>query len=312
MSDYENRTDSMRKVKQYYEHYKETGRQQSVLHRDVRRFVLSVIRTGRLGNAMFEYSALYGLANLTNRIPVLNPDFRDLAAIFHLLVPVREKTLQLKVQYNQRDFVETYDVAETVRTLFALPVDVKLFGFFQYFRYFSHVDKEIRKQFTFRDSIQRRVRHFFSETFTKADESVKVGIHVRRTDLSMKNWISFGFGPPPASYFENAMNYFRKRYKNVRFILCSDDLLWSSQHIRAGDVTFVENRPPEVDMAILASCDHVIIGNGSFGWWVSWLCRGVTVRYKRIPEYNTYIYNATLGDHWPPEDDYNHYVVIDS
>ncbi|KAK2139215.1 hypothetical protein LSH36_1937g00006 [Paralvinella palmiformis] len=94
--------------------------------------------------------------------------------------------------------------------------------------------------------------------------------------------------------------------------LGNDDIKWARKHLLGDDITFATNHTGALDMAILASCDHVIVGNGSFSWWVGWLCTGSTVRYKWMPKYDSHLYNFTRGEYWPPNDTYNHYIAIDS
>ncbi|KAK2144543.1 hypothetical protein LSH36_748g02056 [Paralvinella palmiformis] len=278
------------------------------------RFMLSVLRQGRLGNGMSQYSALLGLANLTNRIPILNPGYRDLAQIFTISTPVQNRLESNKTFYRLGR--KAPDVPLTVeaatQALRNISQNVMLEGYFQNFRFFSPVSKKIRKEFTFKKNIRRQVSRFFKHHNFTEKNVTKVGIHVRRTDLNTPSRMAQGFGCPPPTYFINAMKFFRNKYLDVHFVICSDDMHWTREHIKGDDVTFVSNNPPEVDMAIMTSCDHVIISNGSFSWWIGWLCRGTTVRYEQIPKYNTRLYNMTSGGIWPPDDIYNHYVAIDS
>ena len=279
-----------------------------------KRYQLSVVRQGRLGNNLWQYSALYGLANLTNRAAILSTDFRNLENAFNLWISRnnRERPTDSFYVYDLHDLESPYDIEATRQDLMRIRNDVMLRGYFQHYRYFSHVANEIRKQFTFRYRVMRQVSAFFKQYGLTDDDVVKVGVHVRRGDSLLPHSVDNGFGPPDLAYFKNAMDYFRNKYAKVRFVLCSDDLKWARRHLADADVTIVPNHAPEVDMAILTSCDHVIISNGTFSWWVGWLCMGITVRYKGIPKSNSLLYNMTLGEHWPPDDAYNHYVAIDA
>ena len=283
-------------------------------HNNDHRLLLSVLRSGRLGNAMWEYSALLGLANLTDRIPILNPGFRDLKNIFNLSVPLdnREQRFKHFHRYVEPNSKFKFNTERTVNKLKNISEDVMLNGYFQYYRFFSHISDKIRKEFTFRKEIQRKVSSFFNRESLTDKNIVKVGIHIRRADMTSASRIKKGFGSPGESYFSNAMKYFRSKYKKIHFFVCSDDLRWARKHISGDDVTFVEHQAAAVDMAIMASCDHVIISNGTFSWWIGWLCKGTTVRYKRIPKRYTYLYNLTGDEYWPPDDAFNHYVAIDS
>ena len=275
-------------------------------------FMLSVLRQGRLGNGMWQYCALLGLANMTNRIPILNSGYRDISQIFTLSTPIDNRINMIKtsVLYQQRQLF--INVQETAQTLRNISENVTLRGYFQHFRFFASVSEKIRKEFRFRKNIKQQVSTFFKSVNLTNKEITKVGIHIRRTDLNQARKIKLGFGPPPTNYFRNAMGLFRSRYKNVYFVVCSDDIKWARKHLRGGDILFVTNNTPAVDMAILASCNHVIVSNGTFSWWVGWLCTGITVRYRWMPKYDSYMYNMTRGEYWPTNDTYNHYVAIDS
>ena len=270
-------------------------------------------RRGRLGNEMWEYSALYGIAKLTNRIPVLGPGFADIHQVFKLSVPVNRSATRFRGMKKVKDHRHgVHDVQETKADVQSVPHDVELVGYYQSMQYFQHVSDDVRKEFTFRTRILSQVDAFFrAQNFSKTG-IVKVGIHIRHKEFNRPPWVKLGFGPPPVAYYSNAMKYFQKKYSNVHFILCSDDITWARKHIVGDNITFVTNHEAGVDMAIVASCDHVIISNGTYSWWAGWLCRGTTVRYKRIPPKYSLLYNVTSGHYWPQEDKYSHYVSIDS
>ena len=103
-----------------------------------------------------------------------------------------------------------------------------------------------------------------------------IGIHIRRTDMLTKGSKEWGRIIASKQYVLKAISFFRKRFKNAHFIVCSDDLRWSRNTIKGSDVTFSSNEAA-VDFAILTLCDHVIITVGSFGWWAGWFADGMLV-----------------------------------
>ncbi|KAK2140295.1 hypothetical protein LSH36_1399g00029 [Paralvinella palmiformis] len=171
--------------------------------------ILSVLRHGRLGNGMWQYSGLLGLANMTNRVPILNSGYRDIAQIFTLSTQIdsRINILKASTRYEQRQLF--INVEETVENIRNISEDVTLKGYFQYFRFFSSVTETIRKEFQFRTIIKQQVSTFFKKVNLTDEKLIKVGIHIRRTDLNKPRQIKQGFGPPPTNYFINAMNFFR-------------------------------------------------------------------------------------------------------
>jgi hypothetical protein len=59
-------------------------------------------------------------------------------------------------------------------------------------------------------------------------------------------------------------------------------------------------RSAGVDLAILSSCDAVVVSTGSFGWWAAWLAGKTTVYYDDWPRVGSRMskpFNATL--YWP-------------
>jgi len=88
------------------------------------------------------------------------------------------------------------------------------------------------------------------------------------------------------------------------FVVCTDDDAWARLHVMSAShpVVFASSpthRRPEVDLAVLASCDHVITTTGTFSWWAGYLHRpdGITVYYAGFPKPGT-----EIGKHFHSED----------
>ena len=62
-----------------------------------------------------------------------------------------------------------------------------------------------------------------------------------------------------------------KYFKNVDFIIVSDNIDWAKQNI-IGDNIYYSDLADEIkDFCLLTSCDHNINGNSTFSWWGAWL-----------------------------------------
>ena len=61
----------------------------------------------------------------------------------------------------------------------------------------------------------------------------------------------------------------KKKVKNAKFYIFSDDINWVKNNIDFGcDVTFVEgNNPNYEELRLMYTCKHFIISNSSFSWW---------------------------------------------
>ena len=110
----------------------------------------------------------------------------------------------------------------------------------------------------------------------EAELHLMVGVHVRRTDFKefSKFWLPELLNE---TYFKEAMEYMRRKYKAVTFLVVSDDPEWCRSHLQAEDVMVVRGHSPAVDLAILASCEAAIVDYGTFSVWGGVLSRGEVV-----------------------------------
>ena len=130
---------------------------------------------------------------------------------------------------------------------------------------------------------RRRGGAFLAANSARQRNATRVGVHVRRADYAS------GYTVSPTDYFRSAMRYFTERYRHVEFIVCSDDIRWCRNNLpaaidsgSAAQMRFSHGKSPEVDLAILARCDHVIMSVGSFGWRAAWLANGTKHLLRRM------------------------------
>ncbi|XP_047492335.1 galactoside 2-alpha-L-fucosyltransferase SEC1-like isoform X5 [Penaeus chinensis] len=111
---------------------------------------------------------------------------------------------------------------------------------------------------------------------------------------------------PGVSYFERAMDYYREKFADgVAFIAASDDprfIIATLSH--NPDVYFAPGRSPELDLAVLVSCNHSIITMGSFGFWSGFLAGGEVVypdtRFRRTYRFARRMYEVAHLDNFTP------------
>lgn len=198
-------------------------------------------------------------------------------------------------------------------------------GYFQSWRYFSDCSDEIRREFTFKRHILAAADRFLSENVRKLKLSVfhqsnainnntgnsvaitTVGIHIRRGDMQRrKNLARIGYKVAPLTYIQRGMDYFQTRSQNVLFVICSDDVRRVANdlkeiQLRNQNVVFSFNGSRDTDMAILASCDHLITTVGTFSWWAGWLNKGKVIYYAGHPIPNSTLDRVTnKADFYPP------------
>ncbi|KAK2145418.1 hypothetical protein NP493_3948g00016 [Ridgeia piscesae] len=102
-------------------------------------------------------------------------------------------------------------------------------------------------------------------------------------------------------YFQS-WKYFRQNEHDLRAHLhFRDDIAWCREHVRGESVVYSEGNSPVTDLAILSSCDHVIMSTGSFSWWAAWLAGGMAVYYDDWPRPMSQLeYFVTKSDYFYP------------
>ena len=257
----------------------------------------------RLGNILFNYAALRGIAERNNFIPLLEDHF-PLKSWFNLsaeFMPKSKFSTQYYFQYEEFGRRAcAYD-----NGIEKLPhKSTKLYGFFQSWRYFKNVEKQLHVELKFIPSIHDAAKNFINERIAAAHSAYTlVGIHIRRGDILLDNFKNYGYTTPPVSYFHSSMHYFIKKLTRVVFIVASDDIKWCKENIdnKTFNVIFSEGLPDYMDLAILSMCKHTIVSVGSFGWWAAWLANGTTIYYEKWPkEYSQLEYHVDKNHYFPP------------
>ncbi|KAI0222672.1 Galactoside 2-alpha-L-fucosyltransferase 1, partial [Lamellibrachia satsuma] len=258
---------------------------------------------GRLGNCMFQYASLYGIARINNRSPVINTRlYNGLWDVFsNLTIPRKARsngTFMREKRYG------TYDPGFE-----NLPdSDVLLRGYLQSWKYFQRYASEIRQQFAFKDSVLAEARDYLVSTSRRykvspaAGSITLVGVHIRRGDRTTAR-LSRYYRVAGKSYIVKAMNDFRRNYTRVHFVVCSDDIPWCKEHLgRQKNVSFSEGKTHIIDFAILSLCNHTLTTVGTFGWWAAWLAGGTTTYYANPAKKLTSVYKGlTNADHYLPK-----------
>ena len=210
---------------------------------------------GRLGNQMFQYAALRGIAANKGYWYSLPSHQIELSKCFKLpptLSNNNNKTIEIKTfEYDQLFFN-------------SCPDNIDICGFFQTEKYFQHIKKEIRKDFNFKDEIKKLATVFLEQLNANFE---KISLHIRRTDyLVDKNFIKLDI-----HYYIDAL----KILNNLPVIIFSDDLQWCREQsiFKDNRFTFFDLSDPYVSLCAMSMCDYHIIANSSYSWWGSWLAQ---------------------------------------
>lgn len=227
---------------------------------------------GRIGNQLFQFSALFGLSQHLAE-PLVIPEeniyfvadkskYREcgieLYNCFDLpnsyLVP--KKDIRPKKTYTEPFFhynPKFWDI---------LP-DTTIDGYFQCEKYFIKYRKELLSVLKFKEPIVRMSTSILGSISQNGLKNV--GVHVRRGD-----YIDFN-ATLSLDYYLNSFKHFQS-IGDFNFVVASDDLEWCRKNFESvNNIHFLDNTGQYLDLCILSLCDHNIVCNSSFGWWGTWI-----------------------------------------
>ena len=247
---------------------------------------------GRLGNQLFQYAALKGIA-LKNGYECKIPDPSEME--WH-----GQKCL-LKEFYIESDYLTAEDrhslkhhaiepsAHHFYSQMLSIPDHTNIHGFFQSTYYFEGHEKQIRQELTPRAEYLDFARDYLQPL--KSDGSQIVSIHLRRgdnTDGSKidEKYLSF-YGKNDiydeesiyGKYISEALKIFEDT--KVKYLVFSggsrtgddrEDIAWAKATFGKDNFIVSDTNDPMKDLALIMSCDHNITCHmTSFGWWGAYL-----------------------------------------
>jgi hypothetical protein len=229
---------------------------------------------GRMGNQMFQYATMLGVANKTGytcgipikkNLKIKEDGHFDVAS--NKWIPYKfDLTDSFNISItdssdinNQKVYNET--VHEYNENIFKIEDDTDLNGYFQTEKYFKHIEPIIRNEFKFKNEIVDECLKI------KANYKNIVSIHFRRSDyIGLSNM----FPLLELEYYQQAITLFDD--KAYTFFIFSDDINWCKTIF--GDeenIVYIESNNQFIDMCLMTMCEHNIIANSTFSWWGAWL-----------------------------------------
>jgi len=235
---------------------------------------------GRLGNQMFEFAALRGIA-AEHQYDICIPP-ADHTGIENYSLHECFELDHIKTGFIKD---ENYSLEQTFHfnnNLYSTcPDNTSLYGFFQSWRYFNVVEDVIRKDFTFRSEYLEPCK----EMIASVEEPIM--LHVRRGDPNLTDPRGFKWSytqcssqhpPQPLEYYEKALRAFPEDQPVIVF---SDSVDWVKEQDLFKPDRFMISEPedkyadgsftPYIDLCLMSLCSHAIIANSSMSWWGAWL-----------------------------------------
>lgn len=214
---------------------------------------------GHLGNQMFQYACLRGVADkngLEWKIPPpqqFGSKYQLRSNIFSLFKLSSIVKNNIEIINPSKIYIEkSMNFDESLFN--SVEDDTDLDGYFQSWKYFDHIKDQILSDFTFKSSIDI------------LDGPLDyVSLHVRRTDYigiedNLKNIFP--------RYYKNALKYFA----DEKIMVFSDDIEWCKrQDIFNGDRFIFQSGTYQEDFYLISRCKSSILANSTFSWWAAYL-----------------------------------------
>ena len=225
---------------------------------------------GRLANQMFQYATLKGIASKHGYDYTLPPsEFNDpyhdhqLLEAFELASLPREN-IRINETGKRLDEGHFHFNSGLYKNC---PDNVDIFGYFQTEKYFKEFEKEVKSDFTFKESILTPAKEYREQV--GSDEVIS--LHIRRGDYVKQPWHPC----QTLEYYEKALSQIPLVYDSctIPVIIFSDDPDWVlEQNIFESDRFYVSQGNSNVfDTCLMTLCQYHIIANSSFSWWGAWL-----------------------------------------
>jgi hypothetical protein len=270
---------------------------------------------GRLGNIIFQYMSMRGIAAA-----------KGFAAPTVALGRVTKGTDLSAVvggvlggggggSAHTNDVPWNFD--ESLQSATAADGPLSLRGYYQSYRYFCNIESEVRAEVkalvdaavpdadALMDGILVAAAARRGVRVEELRKRPRVGVHVRLGDMS-NSQLKYVFWTPDKRYLDFAFGVMEERIREMPaaeqgagsgrqgkplFIVVCGGGLHGNEKDRAQcegmvnrasfDVEFGGAHSAEQDLAMLMRSDHVVMSSGTFGWWGGFVSPGVTVAFKR-------------------------------
>lgn len=228
---------------------------------------------GRIGNQMFQLASLLGIAANSNLDIIIPP--KELFGANDLKVKLSDNNIfnTFRLQNFNIGITNFHTLEERFfhfdDELFNnCPDNINLNGYYQSEKYFKKVEHEVRRIFTFIDSIQDPCEKQFRSSFN----TDVISLHVRRGD-----YLNYSHHPIQSnSYYENALKHLDD---SLPVMVFSDDIEWCKEQKLFSSDRFIisTDNSTGTDLCLMSLCSYHIIANSSFSWWGAWLAKSKKV-----------------------------------
>lgn len=254
----------------------------------------------RLGNQMFQYAAAKGLAakqhtvvkidkryydhhapdgyfygldafNIDQNL-ISNQEIKEYTGLSNTLLHKGIRKVYKNHQLANRNHIYDERFFHYDDEINKLGDKVYLRGYWQSYKYFEHIENEIRNDFRFKFPINVEQDDFAQQIL----QSNAVCLSIRRGDHLWHPVTSKKYGHCDAPYYTKGLEIISTKEKDLKLFIFSDDIDWCSQNIKFDYPTvFVKHQfeKPRFDyyLQLITLCKHFVIPVSTFPWWGAWM-----------------------------------------
>ncbi|WP_394902531.1 alpha-1,2-fucosyltransferase [Bacteroides xylanisolvens] len=245
---------------------------------------------GGLGNQMFQYAfyealksyhrdveidtslfSCYKLHNGFELASIFGVQFKETSLLKRMQLSfhggdIFSRILRKLIQRRNTEYIEEY--LKYDEYVLYNSSNLYYIGYWQSYKYFSSIESEVRKIFTFPIALMDNYNKNLCDVILSSNS---VSLHIRRGDY-VGNYIYEDIAT--LDYYQRALDYMDRKVPNMKLFLFSNDVEWCLNNLNLRNCTVVSHNIGKNsfwDMYLMSSCKHNIIANSSFSWWGAWL-----------------------------------------
>ena len=296
--------------------------------------------SNEIGNQMFMYASAYSISKKMNRELFLDNETAFLSKKniskfgldnFEISTSISNDKFKFKTSlgYLKRKFLIKSDFLRSKKKFYLETKDKNkitnfdesfindnyddifyLEGHFESPKYFDIHEKELRKEFRFKDESKFKESHIFKEI----DDVNAVGFCIRQnrfnegmgrnTPDNIKN--SENYSNEQIKYINKSAHFIKNKLPDAKFYLWSNDFTNLKKKDLKFDFNVVDTSSFKdnfelraFNLFLLSSCKHFIVTPSTFNWWGAWLGKNHNKIVTRPSEDFFSLFKVNNNDFWP-------------
>lgn len=247
---------------------------------------------GRLGNQMFQIASLLGMAKRWNRELYL-PNY-TYEKWWEGSIPVGERA-PFDTEINEPHFHHDWKYWD--EKVAASGEIANVGGWLQSYKYWKGAEEEVKAFFQFKEPFFGDTIEKYREIFENNRENIAISMRVGEDYKKNGNYEIL-----PISYYVSALCETFPAWRNYNIVIFCDDMEYAKRNFEGENVYYAPAHPME-QLFLGTLCNHFIIANSTFSWWMAYLgAKSNSIVIRPSKYFKADLQKSTsLKDFWPEE-----------